>query len=462
MSGAQRREPNPGAMPRVLVVDDQKNMRATTAMVLRQEGYLVGEAAGVEEALRLLEAESFELVLTDLRMEPQDGMELLRRALEISPGTQVIVMTAYGTIESAVDAMRLGAADYISKPFKESELLVRVEKALEKRRLLEQVAALTGEFRDRYGLESLIGQSPPLREMIARIVRVAPTDSTVLITGESGTGKELVARAVHTASARASRPFVTVNCAAVTASLLESELFGHAKGAFTGALRARRGLYEEADGGTLFLDEIGETDTNFQAKLLRALQEGEIRRVGESQTVLVDVRIVAATNQDLRLAIAQKRFREDLFYRLNVVPIRVPPLRERKADVPLLAAHFLARFNVRNRTRKELTDNAIERLLEHDFPGNVRELENVITQAASLSDSDRIGPDDFGFESPLPIPEAGQSRRLVNIVDDAERVAIQASLRRHAGDLAAVAKELGVSHTTLWRKTRRLNILVDD
>jgi len=447
---------------RLLVVDDQRNMRMTTAMLLRHDGYEVEEAAGVEEALRLLEKETFDLLLTDLRMEPLDGLELLRRALESSPSTQVIVMTAYGTIESAVEAMRTGAADYVSKPFKESELLVRVEKALEKRRLIHQVGALTGELRDRYGLEKIVGQSAPVREMVARIVRVAQTDSTVLITGESGTGKELVARAIHTASARADRAFVAVNCAAVTASLLESELFGHAKGAFTGALRARRGLYEEADAGTLFLDEIGETDTGFQAKLLRALQEREIRRVGESNAVRIDVRVVAATNQDLRRAIAEKRFREDLFYRLNVVPIRVPPLRERKADVPLLAAHFLSRFNQRNGTRKALSSGAIARLESHDFPGNVRELENLVEQAAALSLSDRIGADDIDVETGGPatreLPAAGAASRLSDVVDEAERHAIVASMARHPGDLAAVARELGVSPTTLWRKSRRLGI----
>ncbi|HEY0838895.1 MAG TPA: sigma-54 dependent transcriptional regulator [Vulgatibacter sp.] len=448
---------------RILVVDDQRNMRMTTAMLLRHDGYQVEEAASVEDALRVLEKETFDLVLTDLRMEPLDGLELLRRALETSPSIQVIVMTAYGTIESAVDAMRMGAADYVSKPFKESELLVRVEKALEKRRLIRQVGALTGELRERYGLEAIVGQSAPVREMVARIVRVAQTDSTVLITGESGTGKELVARAIHTASARADKAFVAVNCAAVTASLLESELFGHAKGAFTGALRARRGLYEEADAGTLFLDEIGETDTGFQAKLLRALQEREIRRVGESSAVRIDVRVVAATNQDLRRAIAEKRFREDLFYRLNVVPIRVPPLRERKADIPLLALHFLTRFNQRNGSRKELSSGAIARLEAHDFPGNVRELETLVEQAAALSLSERIGADDIDVEAvssgpATPAAGTGSASRLSDVVDDAEREAILASMARHPGDLAAVARELGVSPTTLWRKSRRLGI----
>lgn len=447
------------AQARVLVVDDQKNMRSTTALLLRQEGHLVAEAAGGEEALRLLDREPFDLVLTDLRMEPVDGLELLRRSFEVAPNTQVILMTAYGTIESAVEAMRLGAADYVTKPFKKGELLIRVNKALEKRRLLHEVGLFAGEFRERYGLENIVGSSAPIRDLISRIVRVAPSDTTVLITGESGTGKELVARAIHAASRRAARPFVPVNCAAITPTLLESELFGHARGAFTGAVRARRGLYEEADGGTLFLDEIGETDTAFQAKLLRALQEREIRRVGESQPVRVDVRVVAATNQDLTRAVAEKRFREDLFYRLNVVPIRVPPLRERLADLPLLVDHFLARYNRRHGTRKRLTDRALDKLLSHDYPGNVRELENLVEQAAALSVGDLIEPEDFTFAR---VDErqasAGESRRLSDVVDEAERAAILASIARHPGDLAAVARELGISPTTLWRKMKRLEI----
>ncbi len=449
---------------RILVVDDQKNMRATTAMVLRQEGHVVAEATGGEEALRMLDREPFDLVLSDLRMEPIDGLELLRRIFEVAPITQVILMIAYGTIESAVEAMRLGAADYVTKPFKEGELLVRVNKALEKRRLLHEVGLFAGEFRERYGLENIVGNSAPVRDLISRIVRAAPSETTVLITGESGTGKELVARAIHAASRRAGRPFVPVNCAAITPSLLESELFGHAKGAFTGALRARRGLYEEADGGTLFLDELGETDTAFQAKLLRALQEKEIRRVGESQPVHVDVRVVAATNQDLTRAVAEKRFREDLFYRLNVVPIRVPPLRERMGDLPVLTAHFLARYNQRHGSRKRLSESALEKLLSHEYPGNVRELENLIEPAAALSAGEVIDADDFDFaridERQAKAP--GEAKRLSDVVDDAERAAIQASIARHPGDRAAVARELGVSPTTRWRKMKRLEIQAAD
>jgi two-component system response regulator HydG len=427
-------------------------------MVLRAAGHAVTEAEDGAAAIQRLGAEAFDVVLTDLRMPASDGMDVLASALRIAPDSQVIVMTAYGTIESAVEAIRRGAYDFLAKPFKEDELLLRVGKALERRRLLGEVSLLTGEFRKRYGLEHIVGRSPAMREVLERVVRVAPTDATVLITGESGTGKELVARAIHVASRRGDRPFVPVNCAAITETLLESELFGHAKGAFTGAIRARRGLFEEAHGGTLFIDEIGETAPGFQAKLLRALQEGEIRRVGESTPVQVDVRVIAATNQDLRKAIAERRFREDLFYRLNVVPLRIPPLRERREDVPLLAAHFLQRFNERTSERKVLTPEALARLASHPWPGNVRELENMIEQAAALSAGREIREADVQVDEPRSTAPAERVLTLTEVVDEAERVAIEAALSRCQADLTRVARELGVSGTTLWRKMKRLGI----
>ena len=369
----------------VLVVDDQKNMRATTAMLLREAGHVVAEAEDGAAAMQRVRQETFDVVLTDLRMPGLDGMEVLRGVRAASPETQVIVMTAYGTIESAVEAVRQGAHDYISKPFQSEELLLRVGRALETRRLRGTVTLLAGELRRQSGLDRIIGRSAAIKDVIERVVRVAPTDASVLITGESGAGKELVARALHLASRRGEEPFVPVNCAAITETLLESELFGHAKGAFTGASRARRGLFEEAHGGTIFIDEIAETSPGFQAKLLRVLQDGELRRVGESTPIQVDVRVIAATNQDLRRAIAERRFREDLFYRLAVVPIRIPPLRERREDVPLLAAHFLRRFVSRTNVARTLSPGAVARLVDHDWPGTVRELENVIEQAAALA-----------------------------------------------------------------------------
>jgi two-component system response regulator HydG len=447
----------PPATGNVLVVDDQKNMRATTAMLLREAGHRVGEAADGASALEQIAQGTYDVVLTDLRMPTLDGMELLKAVQRSSPQTQVIVMTAYGTIQSAVEAIRHGACDFLTKPFQLDEVLLRVGKAVEKRRLLGEVTLYAEEFRKRYGLEHIVGRSPAMREVLDRVMRVGPTETTVLITGESGTGKELVARALHVASRRSDRPFVPVNCAAITETLLESELFGHARGAFTGATRARRGLFEEANGGTLFIDEIGETTPGFQAKLLRALQEGEIRRVGESAPVQVDVRIIAATNQDLRRAIAEKRFREDLFYRLAVVPLRIAPLRERREDVPLLAAHFLGRFNQRTGGNRALTAEGAARLLEHDWPGNVRELENVLEQAAALCPSREIGARDIHIEAARAAP-AGASSTLAQAVEEAERRTIEAALHRHQHDLHRVARELGVSSTTLWRKMKRLGI----
>jgi two-component system, NtrC family, response regulator HydG len=451
----------PGPRPRILIVDDQRNMRTTTALVLRQQGYEVFEAESGEAALSRLLAEPFDVVLTDLKMAALDGIAVLRGALEIAPSTQVLVMTGYGTVESAVEAMQQGAYDYISKPFKEGELVIRVQRALERRRLIVDVGLFSDEFRQRYKLDNLVGRSTPMRELLTKLVRVAPTDVTVLITGESGTGKELIARAIHANSRRATRPFVPVNCAAISETLLESELFGHVKGAFTGAVKLRQGLLEEASGGTFFFDEIAETTPAFQAKLLRVIQEHEIRRVGDNASIPVDVRVIAATNQDLKQAIAEKRFREDLFYRLNVVPLHAPPLRERKEDIPLLAHHFLSRFNQRNGARRTLTLGALQKMTAYDFPGNARELENVVEQAAALARGDEMDAGDIFIETrsePAEDAPPGGLRTLAQEVDQAERRAIEAAIERNGGLLEKVAGELDVSTTTLWRKMKRLGL----
>jgi two-component system response regulator HydG len=445
-------------MAKVLVVDDQRNMRSTLSLMLRDASYEVVEAHDGEHACDLVGADSFDLVLTDLKMGVTDGIQVLRHAREAAPLTEVIVMTAYGTIESAVEAMRLGAHDYIQKPFTEQELLVKVQKALERRRLAGEVSLLAAEFRERYRFENIIGRSSAIREVLGRIVRIAPTDATVLITGESGTGKELVAKAIHANSKRADRPFVTVNCAAISETLLESELFGHVRGAFTGAVGARRGLFEEADGGTFFFDEIAETTPAFQAKLLRAIQEGEIRRLGDSRTLRIDARIIAATNQDLQQAIYEKRFRQDLYYRLNVARFMLPPLRDRREDIPPLVDHFLEKYCKKMGRRVSLADGAFDYLMEYRFTGNVRELENMIEQGVALACDGVMRRADIVAVDSLPGSAKARSRLMQDVIDEAEASAIQTALREVDGNKERAAEMLGLSPTTLWRKMKRLNI----
>jgi two-component system response regulator HydG len=446
-------------MSKILVVDDQRNMRTTLGMMLRGAGYEVDEAADGDQGSERGGTGAYDLVLTDLRMGTKDGIDLLRAVKEAQPMTEVIVMTAYGTIESAVEAMRLGAFDYIQKPFTEQELLVKIGKALDNRRLAGEVAFLATEFKDRYRFENIVGRSRSVREVLGRVVRIAPTDAIVLITGESGTGKELVAKAIHANSRRASRPFVPVNCAAITETLLESELFGHARGSFTGAVSARKGLFEEADGGTFFFDEITETPLAFQAKLLRAIQEKEIRRVGENKPIHVDVRIIAATNQDLQVAIAEKRFRQDLYYRLNVARFQLPPLRERREDLPDLLAFFVEKYNRKMSLRARLHDNVLDALGRYDFPGNVRELEHMLEQAIALVQNGVVTADDL-LPTPSAVPSAG-GKALADVVDGAERSAIEAALRESDGNREKAAELLSISPTTLWRKMTRLGITFD-
>ena len=446
-------------MPKILIVDDQRNMRTTLAMMLKGIGYEVEEAADGDEGSTLGATGAFDLILTDLRMGTKGGMDVLRAIKEAQPMTEVIVMTAYGTIESAVEAMRLGAFDYLQKPFTEQELVVKVSKALQNRRLVGEVAFLATEFKDRYKFENIVGRSGPVREVLGRIVRIAPTDAIVLITGESGTGKELVAKAIHANSKRANRMYVPVNCAAITETLLESELFGHARGSFTGAVSARKGLFEEADGGTFFFDEIADTPMAFQAKLLRAIQEKEIRRVGENKPIQVDVRIIAATNQDLLHAIAEKRFRQDLYYRLNVARFQLPPLRERREDLNDLTNFFLEKYNRKMGVRARLHEGVIEALNAYDFPGNIRELEHMLEQAVALIQNGVITADDL-IPPPSLTARSGErgGRALSDTVDHAERTAIEAALRESDGSREKAADLLAISPTTLWRKMTRLGI----
>ncbi len=447
-------------MGKILVVDDQRNMRTTLAMMLRGARYEVDEAADGAQGRESGATGAYDVVITDLRMGEYDGIDVLRAIKAAQPMTEVIVMTAYGTIESAVEAMRVGAFDYIQKPFTEQELLVKVSKALESRRLNGQVQLFAREFRERYRVENVVGRSQAIRDVLTRLIKFAPTDATVLITGESGTGKELIARAVHANSKRQEKPFVTVNCAAISETLLESELFGHARGAFTGAVGARKGLFEEADGGTFFFDEIAETTPVFQAKLLRAIQEGEIRRVGENKPIRVDIRVVAATNVDLARAVEERRFRQDLYYRLNVARFQLPPLRDRREDIPLLVEHFLGKYRQKMNKLVRLGDGVMDRLVAYDYPGNVRELENLVEQAVALC-TGIIRVDDI-LPRPPKSEEKRQGRTLADIVDDAERAAVESALRDFDGSRERAAEALDISPTTLWRKMTRLNISYDD
>ncbi len=443
-------------MARILIVDDQDNARGMLAEMLRLEGYDVNQADGGETACNLVETGGYDLVITDLRMGDVGGLEVLRRTKETSPNTPVIVMTAFGTIEDAVEAMRFGAHDFVQKPFVEEELMTKVARAARRRE--RDGETMAADFRERYNFGNIIGQSAEIREVLGRIVRIAPTDATVLITGESGTGKELVARAIHANSLRADRPFVSINCAALTETLLESELFGHVRGAFTGAVQTRKGLFEEANGGTFFFDEIAETPPSLQAKLLRAIQEGEIRRLGDNKPINVDARIIAATNQDLRSLIEQKRFREDLYYRLNVARFELPPLRERKEDISPIVDSFLEKYGKKMGRPARLGTGVLDYLLSYDFPGNIRELENLIEQGVALAQDGQVQLSDIAPSSNGNGGALHERQSLADLVQEVERNAIIRALRQVEGNKERAAELLGLSPTTLWRKMKRLQL----
>jgi two-component system response regulator HydG len=446
-------------MARILIVDDQDNARSMLSEMLRAEDHEVDQAPSGESACTMVAETTYDLVLTDLRMGDVGGLEVLRRTREASPLTPVIVMTAFGTVEDAVEAMRVGAHDFVQKPFVQEELLTKVARAARTRHLAGEQRAAAADFRERYNFGNIIGQSAEIRDILGRIVRIAPTDATVLITGESGTGKELVARAIHANSLRAECPFVSINCAALTETLLESELFGHMRGAFTGAVQTRKGLFEEANGGTFFFDEIAATPPSLQAKLLRAIQEGEIRRLGDNHSINVDARIIAATNQDLKTLIEDKRFREDLYYRLNVARFELPPLRDRKEDIPPIAESFLEKYGKKMGRQASLGPGALDYLLGYDFPGNIRELENLIEQGVALAQDGQIHLSDIVPNSNGNGAALHPGRQsLADIVREVERDVIVRALRHAAGNKERAAELLGLSPTTLWRKMKRLQL----
>jgi two-component system NtrC family response regulator/two-component system response regulator HydG len=437
----------------VVVIDDEVNAAAALETLLREDGYEVGRANDGRSGLAMLERIEADVVLTDLRMPGMDGLELLGKIKEIRPGTMVILMTAYGTVKTAVKAMKLGAEDYLSKPIDVEELEVVLERAIERKRLLEEARSLRERLDHKYKFDNLVGESPEMLAAFKTIRQVAPSASSVLILGESGTGKELFAQALHQNSPRKDKPFVKVACAALPETLLESELFGHEKGSFTGALYARAGRFEMADGGTLFLDEIGDISPTVQVKLLRFLEEREFERVGGNRTHKVDVRIVAATHRDLPKKLADGTFREDLYYRLNVIEIHIPPLRERPGDVPLLAQHFMGKYAAANHKEvRGLSDEALALFLQHPWPGNVRELENAMERAIVLANEPVLTPIHFptlrraGSQAPQ-----GSSTAVAGVtipgstLADIEREAILRTLEAVGGSTSRAASLLQIS-----------------
>jgi two-component system response regulator PilR (NtrC family) len=450
---------------RLLVVDDERSMQEFLEILFRREGYEVATAGGVDEALAQLENDEFDLVITDVSMPERSGLELLHAVREHSPETLVIMITAYASAETAIKAMKEGAYDYVTKPFKVDEIRLVVEKALEKKLLSSENRRLRGELRSQLLRRSIVGSSAPMQRVYDLVAQVADTKTNVLISGESGTGKELVARAIHDASERRDAPFVAVNCGAIPENLLESELFGHVKGAFTGAVHNKAGLFEIADGGTLFLDEVGELTLPLQVKLLRAIQDKRIRRVGGTNDRVVDVRIISATNRRLEEEVAANRFREDLYYRLNVIQIPLPPLRERADDIPLLVHHFVEKYATElGKPIAACSEAAMRRLLEYGYPGNVRELENVIERAVALSRSERIELDALPptvLAAPEPaaparIPAAGVN--LEELVNDYERVLLAQALRQAGGVKKRAAALLGVSFRSFRYRLEKLGL----
>ncbi len=440
----------------VLVADDDPVARDLLVEVLERDGHRVHAAGGGEASIRLAETEVVDLALIDLRMPDLDGLKVLERLAALEPPVPVVILTAFATIDTAIEAIRAGAYDYLSKPFRIEEIRMVVRRALEAQRLARENLEYRRELRERYGVEGLVGQSPDMVALYKLVARVAPLDTTVLIEGETGTGKELVARAIHYASPRAHRPFVVVDCAALPETLVESELFGHERGAFTGALHARRGLLETADGSTCLLDEVGELTAPLQAKLLRVLQERVIRRVGGNDPIAVNVRIVAATNRDLKKRVEEGAFREDLYYRLNVVPIHVPALRERREDVPLLAQHFLRKYaGAAGKPVAGFAPEALALLTAHAWPGNVRELEHAVERAVALASSALVLPEDVPPEvrgGPAPPPTLPQQRMTL----DALKVwYVNTVLEEAAGNKVRAAEILGIDRRTLYRILER-------
>jgi two-component system response regulator AtoC len=451
---------------RVLIVDDEENFRHMLSVILIKEGYEVETASNGEEGLQKAGLSPFDQILCDIRMPHMDGLEFLREIKKGGVEASIIMMSAYGTVDIAIEAMKLGAYDYISKPFKPDEIVLTLRKGEEREQLRRENQLLRKEISKEYSFENIVSKNEKMQKIFDVIKKIAQYKSTVLISGESGTGKELVARALHYNSDRSQNPFIPINCGAIPENLLESELFGHVKGAFTDAIRTKKGLFEEADGGTLFLDEIGELPAQLQVKLLRVLQEGEIRRIGESKSIKTDVRIVAATVKDLSKEVNEGRFREDLFYRLNVLPIHIPPLRERKEDIPLLIQHFIKKYNQSmNKGIIDVDRSALEILMSYKWYGNVRELENTIERAIVLTDKDHIELENLPHEikdfkeEVVPEPSFDEEYSVKKASKVLEIGLIKKALRKTKGNHTHAAKLLEISHRALLYKIKEYGII---
>lgn len=446
---------------KILLVEDDDISRDTLSRLLKMSGYTVKGAASGKIGLSFLDHEPFDIIITDLLLPDINGIEILKQAKDVSPSTEVILITGHASAETAVKAMKEGAFDYITKPLNFDELSILITNALEKRQLRSENVYLKQQLHNKYDFANIIGTSPPMQKLFARLKKVAGTDSTILVLGESGTGKELVARAIHFNGHRKDKPFIPVNCAAIPESLLEGELFGHVKGAFTGAIRDKIGKFEAANGGTIFLDEIGTMPMHLQTKLLRALQEQEIERIGSTRSIKLDVRVISATNLDLEKEVKKGNFREDLFYRLNVIPVVLPPLRERREDILPLVRHFIEKnCTEMKRPRMTISNEALHTLESYSWPGNVRQLENMVERIVALSEDERIMlsdiPGNIRDEVLTTVSEQGVD--LVKTVNEIEKKMICDALALAKGVKAKAAGMLGLNRTTLVEKMRRLGI----
>ncbi|MFZ0612972.1 MAG: sigma-54 dependent transcriptional regulator [Desulfobacterales bacterium] len=453
----------------ILLVDDQVSFCHHIKAVLEQEGYEVAVSHNADQALQKLSLQSFDILLTDMKIPGRDGLELFKIARTTDPEISGIIMTAYGSIASAVASIKQGITDYLLKPFEPEALLIAVEKTLRERRMLKEIRDLRKEVDRRYAFGNIIGKNHEMQAIYDLIEKVAPTDTRVFITGKTGVGKELVAKAIHFNSNRKNKPFVGINCGALAESLLETELFGHEKGAFTGAIRTKRGKFEYAQGGTIFLDEIGDISPGLQVKLLRVTQEKKIERVGGNQEIDVDVRIISATNQAIKEKIDRGEFRVELYYRLNVVPIHIPPLRDRIDDIPLLVSHFMGSFNQKfNKNIARISTGAMSRLMQYDWPGNVRELENVLERAFVVTEGDVI--DTVIFSQDIKASHRGDTPPLVidteipfkvaraMVEKRFERAYLLEALKRYGGNVSETARRTGINPRTLWRKMKDYDI----